>query len=76
MLLFQQNETAVDVARRKEYAEIILIITSQPKVCLLPGNCNSWANEDSSLSVFPTFHVGLILNYKIKQKTSILDYDM
>ena len=32
LLAFQQNETAIDVARRKEHAEIILAITSQPKV--------------------------------------------
>ena len=32
--MFQQNETALDVARRKEYGEIMLIITSQPKVCV------------------------------------------
>lgn len=28
----KQNETAVDVARRKEHPEIILAITSKPKV--------------------------------------------
>ena len=27
----QQNETAIDVAKRKDHSEIILIITSQPK---------------------------------------------
>ena len=27
---FQQNETAIDVARRKEHPEIIIIITAQP----------------------------------------------
>ena len=30
-MLSQQNETAIDVAKRKDHGEIILIITSQPK---------------------------------------------
>ena len=30
-ICFQQNESAIDVAKRKDHSEIILIITSQPK---------------------------------------------
>ena len=33
----KQNETAVDVARRKEHPEIILIVTSKPKVKVKKG---------------------------------------
>ena len=31
LIYFQQNELAIDVARRKDHPEIILAITSQPK---------------------------------------------
>ena len=34
---FQQNETAIDVARRKEHPEIILIITSLSRVRCFQG---------------------------------------
>lgn len=41
IMFMQQNETAVDVARRKEHPDIILIITSMSRVSLtsLPYPC-------------------------------------
>jgi hypothetical protein len=51
-LMFQQNETAVDVARRKEHPEIILIVTSLSRV----SQC--YEIYEMSTTVKPVFLLG------------------